>query len=119
MELDWKGEKMIYQRGLDRFRPNTFIQVLYKGEDMKLIKDFKVKLVDVTIQNVGKTIDVKRFTPTFTYSIAKKGKLEDFKLKKKNVVKLFGSEIEQYSKKNKVNLGTEEGLVAALKGLEN
>ena len=118
IEIDWKGETFIYNRGIDRARPHTFIRVLYKGTQVKLIKDFVVKSMEQTTRLLTDEAGLKRFIPRHHYYIAKSGALEEVKLKKKSIVKVLGKDIESYTKTNKIDIESEAGLVKALEFYE-
>ncbi len=118
IEFNWNGETFNYQRVLDRERPNTFLQVLYKGKKLKLIKDFEIKLSERVVQDVGKKVEMKRFSAQHNYYLANFGELEEIKLKKKSIVKQLGKEVDAFSKQNKIDLSTESGLVKVLEFYE-
>jgi len=99
-------EELLFKRGLHREYANKFPQVIYKGEQIVLVKDFIITKSLNKIQNVGKTIEVERFGSRKDYWMIKNNKLVAFKMKKKEVLKQLGdkSAISGFYKKEKIDL---------------
>ncbi len=116
--IESEGKEMEFFRGIDPSAPNRFVQVLYTGKRLKIIRNFKVNIQERKIEAPNKTMFIKRFIPIELYYIADTGQLQFVKLSKKGVAKVLGKGVEQYAKKMKIDLGTEEGLIAGLKYYE-
>ena len=98
------GEMMTFKRGVHRKYANEFIQVIYEGNQVKLIKEFIVDKSKQKIENVGKTIVVERFAGKDYYWLIKDDELTHIKMKKKDVVKQLGNgAIASYIKKEKID----------------
>ena len=116
--IELEDQKMEFFRGIDRAAPNRFVQVVYTGKRLKLIRNFKANIQERKVEAPNKTMLIKKFIPLKLYYIADTGELQFVKLTKKGVAKVLGKGVEQYAKKMKINLGTEEGLIAGLKYYE-
>ena len=103
VDMDWNGQTITFMRGVDRLRPNTFMQVLYKGAKVKLIKDFKVDISEQKVQNVGQTVYFKRFTTSTVYQMSQLAKLTRLQLNKKSLSKALGDKTMAYAKAQKIN----------------
>ena len=112
------GKTLEFNRGIDAKAPNRFLQVLYRGNQYTLVKDFKAKFQERNVEAPNKTIKLKKFIPLHLYYIADKGQMTSVRLSRKGVSKVLGKGIEQFAKKQKVDLSTEEGLIEALKFYE-
>ncbi len=99
-------EELLFKRGLHKDYATKFPQVIYKGEQIVLIKNFIITKSLNKIQNVGKTIEVERFGSRNDYWMIKDNKVVAFKMKKKEVLKQLGdkSAIAGFYKKEKINL---------------
>ena len=115
-EID--GKKLEFNRGIDAKAPNRFLQVLYRGKQYIIVKDFKANLQERKIEAPNKTLEIKKFIPLHLYYIAEQGQMTNVKLTRKGVSKVLGKGVEQYAKRQKINLGTEEGLIEGLKFYE-
>lgn len=103
--LDLKeGEKIIFQRGFHAKYLNRFGNIIYNDKGVMLIKDFMVSLSEKTVQDVGKTLEFKRFDPKEFYYLIKDGEAKLLKSNRKGVIKVMGfkTELESFLKKEKI-----------------
>lgn len=111
VKFDRNGQEMIFLRGLDRGKPNTFMQVLYKGKKIKLVNYFSCNLTERKVENVGKTIYFKRFNPISNYYISELGEMTLVKISKGALTKLLGKKTMNYAKSEDIDIKSEAGLV--------
>ena len=108
---DDKGEKfsMLFRRGLHEKFNNEFVQICYKGQHIMLIKYHYMDMLTKEVQDVGKTVEFKRFHPKSIFYLLEGGKLTILKNKKKALLKTLShtKELENFIKKEKINLSNE------------
>ena len=111
--------KIILQKG-SHYDINGFAQLMYFGEGIMLIKKLSVTLTTNKIQNVGKTIEVKRFGKLRTYYLVINGQIHTIKLKKKDFLKVIGKnkQLEEYVENNKLFYSKEEDIIQMLEKYE-
>ena len=77
-----------------------------------MIKQFWVDVSKHEVQDVGKTVEFKRFNRKELFFVRKEGSLEMVKLKRKAVLDQFDDpRIAEYAKSEKLRLTTEQELV--------
>ena len=95
---------------------DDFVFILYHAPNITLIKQFWVDVSMHEVQDVGKTVEFKRFNRKELYFIRMKGALEMVKLKRKSVFEVFDDpRMEEYVKSQKLRLTTEQDLVELAK----
>jgi len=106
IEVQDKDQIIVYRRGVHSLFKNKFVEIVYDGKSVTLIKRNRVGLTEKEINDVGKTIKIKRFEKKQEYYFLKDGKLKNVKLKKKSILAYLGhkKEIESFAKKNKLKL---------------
>ena len=68
--------------------------VLYNGEHVKLIDEFRYNKTERTFEDVGKSRTVERFMPKHDYQIFHAGNLNRIRLRDKDIFDLLGYESE-------------------------
>jgi len=111
---------LIFVTGLNEVFLNDFVQLLYDGGSFQLVKRFKVVLSEVTVQNVGKREEFKRFKPQRAFFIVKgQGEKDCMALKgsKKRILETLGSPklLDQYIKEYKLDLEIDADLISLVK----
>jgi len=106
IEVEDKEGIRIYHRGIHDFFKDKFVEVIHQGTSLMLVKKFRVGVTEKEINDVGKTIKIKRFERKEDYYFIKNGKLQNIKFKKKSIIKYLGhkKELERYIKDNKLKL---------------
>ncbi len=108
-EVDEEGEaiadsdqKLIFQASFHPRFKNRFVNVVYSGPTMVLRAIISTK----TIQNVGDTVEFKRFHSKVDYYLMQSGELKTINTKKKSLIKLLGhkKELESFIKDQKLDL---------------
>ncbi|MEN8248224.1 MAG: hypothetical protein ABFS32_04785 [Bacteroidota bacterium] len=97
------------------------ICILFDGQEIKLIKDFTVRIDESVAQTPGVPTVFERFATTVTYYMMKRGLLVKIKLKKKTILRLLDDNpnIEEYSKKEKISFNSESDVIKLLKYYES
>ncbi|MEM9721832.1 MAG: hypothetical protein AAGA10_21375 [Bacteroidota bacterium] len=106
-------EKIVFQkRGQANFT-DRWMQVLYKGTEYSLWKEFLVAKEEKVFQNVGKEVIMERFSGKTTYYILAQGEMVRVKGKRKKTLAELGkaSEAEKFVKKEGLNLKTDVGMI--------
>jgi len=86
-----KGDlKSIFLRDIDGLFKTDFVESIYEGSDIALVRKFESKMEEVEMQNVGKTERIKRFNRKFKYILIKDGKSSILKTKKKQLIAALG-----------------------------
>lgn len=103
---------VVFSQGVHTFFRNNFVEVLYDGEQISLVRKFRVAVTEKEINDVGKTIKIKRFEKRFEYYFIKGDELKNVKWKKKSILSYLGhkKEIEAFLKKNKLKLTSDNGI---------
>ena len=75
-------------------------------------KEFHCSISEKEVQDVGKTVMMKRFFRKFNYYLVLKGELKSIKLSKKNLISTLGhkKELETFIKKNKLKVDRDGNL---------
>jgi len=86
--------------------------LLYDGQKVKLYKYFSVEVEESVAQTPGIPTVFESFERTSSYYLLLNGSLNKVRLKKKKIIEALGhkSAIEGYIKKEKIDVGSEEGL---------
>lgn len=112
-EVDEKGQKaenpddrLIFQASFHpRFR-DRFVNVIYNGKTMVVFRDYRALLSEKEVQNVGQTVEFKRFIPKVDYYILQNGELKVLRVNKNTLIKQLGhkKELESFIKEQKLDL---------------
>lgn len=99
-------DSILFIRGLMANDEKKFVQVMYNGTHIKLLKDMNVAESVKSFQNVGQTVTNKRFNRKDKYYIVIDGEYNEVKLNKKDILKALGpkKELEQWAKEQKNKL---------------
>lgn len=95
-------------------RTKQFAEVIYKGSDWYILKDFHVSLIKTKKVRYAGNIEVQNFVKKPTYYFVENGKINVLKLKKKNILALFTghkSAMEEYVNHNRLKLSKAKDLV--------
>lgn len=112
-EVDEEGEaadndeeKLIFQASFHPRFKDRFVNVIYSGPTMVLFRDFRAIISTKTIQNVGDTVEFKRFHSKVDYYLMQNGELKTINTKKKSLIKLLGhkKDLESFMKEHKLDL---------------
>ena len=92
---------------------NEFTRVVYKGANFRVVEHFISKIEVKVINNVGKNEELKKFYSKRNYYLIKEKKATLLKLKKKSLFSFLGhkSELDSFSKKEKLKLSSEADLI--------
>ena len=96
----------------------SFHLVIHKGKNFAVYQTYISEVAESTIQDVGKTVQLKSFGDKEIYYLYQSNKLSILKLKKKWLVKQFGKEVEKIMKENKTDLGNYADLVLLFRKLD-
>jgi hypothetical protein len=90
--------------------------LLFEGHKVKLYKHFDVEVEESVAQTPGIPTVFESFERTSTYYLLINGNLKKVRLKKKKIIEALGHkpEIEGYVKKEKIDLGSEDGFKTLL-----
>jgi multidrug efflux pump subunit AcrB len=101
--------KIVMKKDLHPSFEQSFLQVIYESEKIKVVKYFKVRKSKVTINDVGKIRNFENFTRTTEYFIINRGALVQLKIKKKPLLNTLGYEdqLEDYIKKENLDLDSD------------
>ncbi len=116
IEVQSKDGLLTFRRGLHTFFKDKFVETVYTGKDFYLVKKFRTGLTEKEINDVGKTIKIKRFEKNIDYYFIKNGKLNQVKMKKKSLLSYLGhkKEIGAFLKENKLKLTRQADLKKVL-----
>ena len=117
------GGDSITEVFLRRIHPDfgdKLVCIAYDGDRIKLIKIFTVRLEESGAQTPIYPTEFEKFVNQTEYYLMIDGNLSSITLKKKKVVKVLGhsADIEQFTKKNNLNLKKEGELIQLLKYYE-
>ena len=102
-------------KGLNMLDPIGLYIKIFNSTSLTVIKEFRVLLVKRELQNVGATIMVKNFAPSFLYYLLEGGDIEQFRLKKNSVLNIIDNkEVSLFVKKEKIKLDNESDLKKVL-----
>ena len=114
-------DSVLFIRGLMASDEKRFVQVMYNGPSIKLLRDMNVAESVKTFQNVGQTVTNKRFNRKDKYYLVQEGEYKEVKLKKKDILKALGpkKELEQWLKDQKNKLKKDSDYEALLSHFES
>lgn len=90
IETTHDNKPIVLSRGHKGFFMNGFIEVIYEGESISMLRKFEAKLEEIEIQNVGKTERIKRFNTKYLYYLIAHGEVKKVSLKKKKLLEALG-----------------------------
>ncbi len=115
-------EKWVFMSGIHEVFEDKYALLVYAGKSLVFLKDFSSGISEKTFQDVGRTINVKRFNNKEDLYFLLDGELIPFKLKKKVILEvlpeLYKAKAETFVAENKSKLDSEEEVIALLKFLE-
>lgn len=103
---------LVFQAGFHPVFRGKFVNIVYSGREMILVRSLENRISEKTFQDVGKTVEVKRFLPIEEYFLLRSGELTPVKLNKKGLIKAIGhkKEIETFIKDNDLDLNAHRDL---------
>lgn len=109
-----EGQELLFQRGFHRDYSHRFANIIYNGQELKLIREYVINLSKKKVENVGKTVEFERFVPDNKYYIWEKSELIPIKLRKKDLFKVLGrkTELDSYIKEHNLKLASHQDLHA-------
>ncbi len=92
---------IIFQNRIHPKFGNQFVQILYDGRRVKLLREYYKDLSKHTVQNVGKAVTFQRFTHRELTHLLIDGEISLIKLKKKQFLSKLGKvrKMEEFAKK--------------------
>jgi hypothetical protein len=113
-------DSVLFIRGLMPDDEKKFVQVIYNGVHIKLLRDMHVAESVKVFQNVGQTITNKRFNRKDDHFLVIDGQYVEVKLKKKEILKILRheDELDDWLKENKNKLKSDEEFAAMLEYYE-
>lgn len=105
-QVENEEERLIFQASFHPRFKDRFINLIYSGPKLLLFRDFRSTVSEKTVQNVGDTVEFKRFFNKVDYYLIQNGELKIINLKKKKLIKLLGhkKQLEAYLKEYKPDL---------------
>ena len=99
-------DSVIFIRGILEKKENKFVQIIYNGTKIKLIKDPIVNEAKKENQDTGHLETVKQFNRRDRHYLIIDGKYKSTKLNKKSIIKILGmqSELESFIIENKLEM---------------
>jgi len=88
------GIKHVFVRDLAGNFRDRFVELVHEGTKIQCVRQFVVPMIDIEIQNVGKTEKIKRFNPKFVYTFIRDGDIEEVKFKEKQLLAYLGNKKE-------------------------
>ncbi len=106
-------ERHIYGRGINPKFRDRYAEIIYKGDYITGTMVYDVKNEEKIVQDVGKTLKLRRFTPKSLHYAMVDGEFVTLKLTPKNVAEDLGfkSELVKFMKANKLKPGKREDLI--------
>lgn len=100
------GEAIVFQQKLHKKFAERWPILIYQGDDFSVIQEFSAIVSTKTFEDVGKTVEKKRFIRKNSYYLLEGGKLSLLKMNKKKLPASLrhSSEMSSYIKKNKTDL---------------
>ena len=113
VENEKAEEYTVFQKNFLPPLANEFTRVVYKGANFSVVEHFISKIELKIINNVGKNEELRKFYSKRNYYLIKDKKSTLLKLKKKSLFSFLGhkSELENFSKKEKLKLSSEADLI--------
>ena len=110
--LEEESEKLIFQASFHPRFKDRFVNLIYSGSTMVVFRDFRAVISEKTVQNVGQTVEFKRFFPKVDYYLMQNGELKTINTKKKTLIKLLGhkKDLEAFIKEHKLDLDSSRDL---------
>lgn len=106
------ADGLVFQAGFHPVFRGKFVNIIYPGREMILVRNFDSSVSEKTVQDVGKTVEFKRFLHREEYFLLSKGELHPVKLNKKGLIKVLGNKkaLEDYIRDNDLDLDTHRDL---------
>ncbi|HMQ89602.1 MAG TPA: hypothetical protein PKB07_18520 [Flavilitoribacter sp.] len=119
---DNTADTLVFMSGFHPKFADHYALIVYAGKNFVYLKDFSTGISEKTMQDVGRTINIKRFTSKEDLYFLLNGDLIPVKLKKKAILdalpKTYRSKAEEYMAANKSKLNSDEELIGLLRFLE-
>jgi hypothetical protein len=95
------------------------ICIPFDGQEIKFIKDFKVRIEESVMQTPGAATVFEKFARSTDYYIMKRGNLIKINLRKKSILKaLDNKEVDLYVKNENLKMNSENDLIKVLQYYE-
>ncbi len=120
VDLEDDRDSIVFIRGLLPDDERKFVEVLYNGSRVKLLKELYVALSSKKIENVGQTIKLKRFNRKDKHFLVVDGEYKKIKMKKKDALKTMGpeKELKNWLKSSKNKLKKDKDWMALMQYYE-
>lgn len=108
-----EDDRHVYGRGINPKFRDRYAEIIYKGDYITGTMVYDVKNEEKVVQDVGKTLKLRRFTPKSLHYAMVDGDFVTLKLTAKNVAEDLGfkSELLKFMKANKLKPGKREDLI--------
>lgn len=116
IEVRTVDDTLLFLRNLHPRFQRRFVQVLFRGRDALLVKDFETTVATVTMQDVGATRETKRFNNKENLILLRRGQDHLLTGNANKTVQALGGEKEllKYVKSEKLKLRGEADLIRLL-----
>ena len=116
------ADTLVFMAGFHPKFADHYALIAYTGKNFVYLKDFSTGISEKTMQDVGRTINIKRFTSKEDLYFLLNGDLIPVKLKKKTILdalpKTYRSKAEEYMAANKSKMNSDEEVIGLLRFLE-
>lgn len=111
IEVEDQAQKRIFQRDLHPRFANKFVELVYQGKQLWVVKEFVVKLAEEKTTNIAGTRLDRQFVAKFIYYLIEGGELQVLPLKEKKILKLLNqSRLDHFFKEHKIQAKKESDL---------
>ncbi len=120
INLDEKKDSVVFIRGLIPDDERKFVEVVYNGSRVKLLKDLFIVTTSQQVENLGQNTKLKRFTRKDRYFLVVDGEYKKIKMNKKDALKTMGhkKELEKWLNSNNNKLTMEKDWMALMQYFE-
>lgn len=114
------GTKHIYGRGINPKFRDRYAQIIHRGDYITATMIYDVKNDEKVVQDVGRTLKLRRFNAKSLYFAMVDGDFKVLKMTAKNVAEDLGfkSELLKFIKSEKLKVGKDEDFIQVLEKAE-
>ena len=114
---DESGKEIFLRRNSSQTLLNRYTRLVFSGLEFMVVEDFNTRIETKRVNDVGVIRESQTFVSKKNYFIIHENKSKLIKMKKDALIKLLGNEgeLDNYLKKTKNKLKTEEDMVALFK----
>lgn len=113
-------DSTLFIRGILPDAENKFVEVIYNGSRVKLVRELYIATSTKKFNDVGRTITMKRFNRKDKHFLIIDGEYDDVKLKDKDIMKALGKrdELKKWAKENDIKVKNDQDFAKMLKYYE-